>query len=72
MTERFKGLTNNGASRGDEGRLLRRIYTDHGITPPADLGTKKEPLLKRRKSGKKGNSKKHRIKIWPNGIREIY
>lgn len=39
MANRFKGKTNNGGSRGDNGRLLRRIYTQHGLTPPADLGT---------------------------------
>lgn len=39
MSNRFKGKTNNGGSRGDEGRVLRRIWTQHGLTPPADLGT---------------------------------
>lgn len=41
MSGRFQGLTNNGGSRGDKGRSLRRLYTDHGITPPADLGARK-------------------------------
>ena len=40
--DRFKGLTNNGGSRGDPGRQLRRLYNDFGIIPSADLGAKGE------------------------------
>lgn len=66
MSSRLKGVTNNGGSRGDEGRELRRLYNQHGITPPADLGTHKKQSTQEGGKGRRSRySLGKRTQIYP-------
>ncbi len=40
-SSKWKGLTNNGGSREDDGRGVRAIQTAYGIIPPASFGETK-------------------------------